>query len=194
MVLQQQKSKRKKADFLLSCCKPSLKVIIEILANEQYSHKNKGVELDSSMLGHISRTKQYADSLGVPSTDAWVIHFIGAKALPNASKRKKTVATEVDFPEFPNSPDCCCVYVYHLHDFTQFKVIAKLPDNSTSEFVVSTQKNKAKSHLALQQPSSAKKTTKSRASGKRVPRKRTRDSEDEDKDDQPPPKKETKGT
>jgi len=114
------RTRNKKADFLISCQHPPYKVIVELLANERFSHTVHGVEQDSSMLGHITRTKQYADSHHIPATSAWVVHFIGVKAFP----------TSVEFPE---TPECCCAYVLHLHDFTQFKLITLLPDNTSTE-------------------------------------------------------------
>jgi len=100
----------KRADILISSENPPFKVVIELLANERYDPKSRR----SSMLGHITRAKLYADSLG---TTAWVIHFIGVEKFPPKN-------------DFPDSPDCCCVYVYHFHDLTKMKIAAKLTDKS----------------------------------------------------------------
>jgi len=122
------KTKKKAADFMITCHTPNFKVIVELLANERYSHKKGSGEAESSMLGHITRTKRYADSHGILATDAWVIHFVGVETFPEE-------------PQFPDAPECCCGYVFHLHDFTKYKIFVKLPDKTTSEFDISTKEN-----------------------------------------------------
>jgi len=107
---------KKRADILISSESPPFKVVVELLANERYGPESR----PSSMLGHITRAKLYADSLG---TTAWVIHFIGVEKFPTKS-------------EFPDSPTCCCVYVYHLHNLTKMKISAKITDKTTTEFEI----------------------------------------------------------
>jgi hypothetical protein len=107
------------ADILITCAAEQFSIIFEFLANERYQPENRR----SSMLGHIVRAKDYATKL---NSTAWIIHFIGVSKFPS---------TETQI-QFPDNPACSCIYVYHLHDFSEIRVYSKLVNNTKNSFIL----------------------------------------------------------
>eukprot|EP01080_Neovahlkampfia_damariscottae_P006310 gene6310-10318_t len=95
-------------DILISCSK--FKIILELLSNERYSHLKKGKESSSSVLGHIERTREYAEFF---KADPWVLHFVALNSIKDHDK--------ITFPEKKKNinhlDQLNIVYLFHDHKF-----------------------------------------------------------------------------